>query len=242
MRIRWWDGRFCQMGCESSTDVRALGFCTQHLLRLFTGRNVEWNLLCWCSKTAGSSGPPNKNCSKSQCLCVCVSVCAIAAHRIPKRLMCSLPGFSNLRLNQCPDLLRAHFTDHCHGSEPCTKETFATMRPGPDALTPLSHGKWCTMHIEPTWSLSHKAEVQQDDLKCPLLHWTLWLGDYAWKCCVLCWQGVNNALALSRSCNGFQSSCRMLSFTVPCQPHPYSLNTRKTPLSLTLLNGILWVQ
>lgn len=163
MRIRCRDGRFCQMGCESSTDVRVLGFCMLHLLRLFTGRNVEWNLLCWCSKTAGHSGTPNKNCSKSQHLCVC----GIAAHRKPKRLMCSLPSFSKLRLNRCPDLLQAHFPDHCHGSEPCSEETFATMRSGPDELTPLSHGKWCTMQIEPTWSLSHKAEMIST-ARCPI--------------------------------------------------------------------------
>lgn len=60
-------GWFCQMGCEN----RALGFSTQHLLSLFTGRNVEWNLLHWCFKTAGFAGPPNKNAVN---LSVCVEL------------------------------------------------------------------------------------------------------------------------------------------------------------------------
>lgn len=197
-------------------QVRAFGFCAQHLLRLFTGRNVEWNLLCWCSKTAGCTGSPNKNGIKSLCVSVCV--CGIAAHRMAKRIMYSFPGFSNLSLNQCPDLLQAHFTNHCHGSELSSYETFATMRPGPDSLTPLSHGKWCRSSQLDHFPTKLTFNSLISDALLP--HWTLWLGDYAWKCCVLRWQGVNNALALSQFRNDFQSSCRMLSFTVSCQPHP----------------------
>lgn len=69
MRMGCWSRRFCQMGCETSAEVCALGFCAQHLLRLFTGRIVKWNLLCWCSKTAGFTGTPNKNGIKFK-LCV----------------------------------------------------------------------------------------------------------------------------------------------------------------------------
>lgn len=70
-------------GCETKAEVCILESSVQHLLRLFTGRNVEWNLLCRCSKTAGFTGPPYKNGSKSLCLFE-LYTCGIMARRCPE--------------------------------------------------------------------------------------------------------------------------------------------------------------